>query len=91
MRLTVNGEKKDTVKTTTVMDLLQEMEIDPGRVAVEVNQTVIKKSDYKKTGLRDGDAVEIVNFVGGGQGTFNVYKGNKEKRIANINKERYYG
>ena len=38
----------------------------PGRVAVEVNLIIVKKADYDKYALREGDLIEIVNFVGGG-------------------------
>jgi thiamine biosynthesis protein ThiS len=66
MRLTINGEMFDNVGASTVRELLEELKIIPGRVAVEVNMTVIKKSDYGQFSLREGDSVEIVNFVGGG-------------------------
>jgi sulfur carrier protein len=66
MRLKINGETVDNVKAVTVMELLGELKIDPGRVAVEVNRTIVKKADYSGFSLKDGDTVEIVNFVGGG-------------------------
>lgn len=66
MRLTINGEIKDNVLATSLQGLLEELGINSGRVAVEVNMQVIKKSDYESFGLNDGDIVEIVSFVGGG-------------------------
>jgi len=48
------------------MELLEELGITSGRVALEVNMQVIKRADYESFGLHDGDVVEIVNFVGGG-------------------------
>jgi sulfur carrier protein len=48
------------------MELLNELRIEPGQVAVEVNLSIIKKADYSTFRLNDGDKVEIVNFVGGG-------------------------
>ncbi len=66
MRLTINGEVMDTIRAATVQELLDEMKITPGRVAVEVNLNVVRKAEYETYRLRDGDAVEIVNFVGGG-------------------------
>ena len=50
----------------TVTALLAHLEIDARRVAVELNETVIKKALYDDTPIAAGDAVEIVNFVGGG-------------------------
>ena len=50
----------------TVADLLAQLDIDPRRVAVEHNLIVLKRDTFDRTMVRDGDAVEIVNFVGGG-------------------------
>ena len=66
MMLTLNGELFDTSKAETIQDLLDELGIESVRVAVEVNLTVVKKADYAAFKLKDGDNVEIVNFVGGG-------------------------
>ena len=66
MRLTVNGELFDAKKSETLAGLLEELRIGPERVAVEINMTIVKKSDYSTFLLKEGDRVEIVNFVGGG-------------------------
>jgi len=66
MRLTINGEIKDNILARSLKELLDELGIISGRVAVEVNGQVIKKSDYEGFRLNDGDIVEIVSFVGGG-------------------------
>jgi sulfur carrier protein len=66
MRLIVNGEDFNTKNAETIQELLKELRIEPGRVAVEVNLSIIKKADYESYRLKDGDKVEIVNFVGGG-------------------------
>jgi sulfur carrier protein len=66
MRLTINGETKENIRATTVKELLEELGITSGRVAVEVNISIIKKADYETFRLIGGDNVEIVNFVGGG-------------------------
>ncbi len=66
MRLTVNGEIMEKTNAGTIMELLNELQIGPGQVAVEVNLSIIKKADYSTFRLNDGDKVEIVNFVGGG-------------------------
>ena len=65
MRLTVNGDIIET-KSSTVGELLAELGILQGRVAVEVNLNIVKKADYDGFTLKEGDVVEIVNFVGGG-------------------------
>jgi len=66
MRLKINGEIVDGVKAVTVRELLDELKVQSGRVAVEVNLNVVRKQDFETFKLNDGDAVEIVNFVGGG-------------------------
>jgi sulfur carrier protein len=66
MKLKVNGETVETA-ADSVAALLKELGIEQGRVAVEVNLTIVKKADYDGFGLKDGDTVEIVNFVGGGE------------------------
>ena len=66
MRLIINGEDLEVSKAETLQELLGELRIKPERVAVEVNLSIIKKSDYDSCRLKDGDRIEIVNFVGGG-------------------------
>jgi thiamine biosynthesis protein ThiS len=65
MKLTVNGETLET-SAATLKELLNQLSVLPGRVAVEVNLSVVKKADYPSFALKDGDVIEIVNFVGGG-------------------------
>ena len=66
MNLTINGQPHETLSAATVMELLEELRILSGRVAVEVNLNIVRKADYTKFRLHDGDTVEIINFVGGG-------------------------
>lgn len=65
MKLKVNGEEYETEKET-IAELLKELRIIPERVAVEVNLKVVKRAEFENYRLRDGDSVEIVYFVGGG-------------------------
>jgi thiamine biosynthesis protein ThiS len=62
----LNGEAVELAGPVTVSALLARLEIDPRRVAVEHNLVVVKRAAYDATVVRDGDEVEIVNFVGGG-------------------------
>lgn len=66
MKLTLNGTISEIQNGITVAELLENLKIEPGRVAVEVNLKIVKKQDYQKYVLKDGDSVEVVNFVGGG-------------------------
>ena len=66
MTITLNGDPFELDGPVTVARLLAKLEIDARRVAVEHNLVVLKRALYDGTELRDGDQVEIVNFVGGG-------------------------
>ena len=50
----------------SLMQYLEENSISPQRIAVELNEEILPKANYAATVLKDGDVVEIVNFVGGG-------------------------
>ena len=66
MIIRLNGEPYDVAGPLTVSDLLDTLNVDPRRVAVEHNLVVLKRDAYGSTTLSEGDEVEIVNFVGGG-------------------------
>ena len=66
MTITINGDKHELAAPVSVSALLQQLDIDARRVAVELNLTVVKKAAYDSSVIKEGDAVEIVNFVGGG-------------------------
>jgi sulfur carrier protein len=66
MRMIVNGETLEMANVETVQDLLKELQVDPARVIVEINLSIVRKSEFSTFKLHDGDKVEIVNFVGGG-------------------------
>ena len=66
MTIQLNGERYDLPEPLTIEALLARLEIDGRRVAVELNELVVKKVAYADTIISDGDAVEVVNFVGGG-------------------------
>jgi len=65
MEITVNGNIS-TINKMSVIDYLRTLDIDPKRVAVELNLEILPKADYESTLLNDGDRIEIVQFVGGG-------------------------
>ncbi len=66
MRLLVNGEPRELAEASTVSGLLSALDLDGRRLGVELNREIVPKSAYGATRLADGDAVEIVHFVGGG-------------------------
>jgi sulfur carrier protein len=66
VRVRVNGEERALPPSTSVADLLKELGVSLSRVAVEFNREILPKPSYLETLLRDGDSVEVVQFVGGG-------------------------
>jgi thiamine biosynthesis protein ThiS len=80
MNITVNGEKKEVPGDLTVLGLLEFLNIQHQRVAVELNQDIVKKDRYGIIVLKEGDSLEVVSFMGGGapkaqvqSSTFEVY------------------
>ena len=66
MTISLNGEVRDLPGPLTVSALLERLDIDHRRVAVELNLVVVKRTAFESTAIGEGDEVEIVNFVGGG-------------------------
>lgn len=67
MQITINGEKRTIDNNTSITGLIEELNIDAQRVAVELNRNIIDKADYSKTILKENDSLEIVSFIGGGK------------------------
>ena len=64
--ITLNGENFELDQPMSVIALLAKLDIDPRRVAVEYNLTILKRQRFPEVVVGEGDRVEIVNFVGGG-------------------------
>jgi thiamine biosynthesis protein ThiS len=64
--ITLNGERFELDSPMSVAALLAQLDIDPRRVAVEHNLSIIKRQAYPDVLIGEGDTMEIVNFVGGG-------------------------
>ncbi len=67
LSITLNGEPR-RVDAGSIADLVRSLELDPGKVAVERNGLIVPRSTLGEVALGDGDVLEIVHFVGGGQG-----------------------
>ena len=65
MTVRVNGDARDLPDGQTVRALVVQYNLDPAKVAVELNRRLLKSDRYDQP-LTDGDEVEIVTFVGGG-------------------------
>ena len=66
VRVQVNGENREFAAGTTVPQLLEQLGLDPGRVAIECNLQILPKGKWEETKVAAGDRFEIVQFVGGG-------------------------
>ncbi len=62
----VNGENRSAKLDATVADLLRELGLDSGRVAIERNLEILPRPQWSETRVEPGDRYEIVQFVGGG-------------------------
>ena len=62
----VNDEARELPAGATVADLVATLGLGPRRIAVEVNRAVVPRAEYAATALHEGDAVEVIHFVGGG-------------------------
>lgn len=67
MDITLNGEQRQIASGASIADLCGEIELDPAKVAVERNLEIVPRSTLADVALADGDVLEIVHFVGGGQ------------------------
>ena len=66
MRIIVNGHPESADADITVALLIETHNLQPLRVAVEVNEQLVRRRDFEQTQLQADDRVEIVTFVGGG-------------------------
>jgi thiamine biosynthesis protein ThiS len=64
--LVVNGESRAVPAGTTLAGLLEHLSLDPRTVVVEHNRRIVRRDALAATPLAEGDAVELVHFVGGG-------------------------
>jgi sulfur carrier protein len=66
MKVTINGETRELAADSTLQSLLESLDMTRGRVAVEINQEIIPRSQHSQRLLHDGDKIEIIHAVGGG-------------------------
>ena len=66
MDICINGEQRQVPDAMTVAELLKHLELTGRRVAVEVNEDIVPRSEHPEHRLDPGDRVEIVHAIGGG-------------------------
>ena len=62
----INGKKRYFSKNNNLFSLLNFLKIKKNGIAIEINQIVVPKSQYKNKIIKNGDQIEIVQFIGGG-------------------------
>ncbi|WP_043530983.1 sulfur carrier protein ThiS [Litchfieldella xinjiangensis] len=66
MQIQLNGEKTTVDDAATVQALVESLGLAERRIAVEVNEEIVPRSQHSERRLADGDSVEIVHAIGGG-------------------------
>jgi thiamine biosynthesis protein ThiS len=66
IQIVVNGQVRQAPAGLTLASLLVWLQVDPARVAVELNKAIVRRGEWDQTPVGGGAALEIVQFVGGG-------------------------
>jgi sulfur carrier protein len=66
MQVTVNGAPQELPEGLSVRGLLEHLALTGGPVAVEINRAIVPRAKHESHLVSEGDAIEIVHFVGGG-------------------------
>lgn len=66
IRVRLNGKEREIDGGHTVRSLLESLELHPGMVVVELNRDILERDRYAEVDVSEGDALELVHFVGGG-------------------------
>ena len=66
IKIVVNGDERELRPGMTITDLLSDLGLHPRLIVVEHNREILDRDVFSTTPLSDGDALELVHFVGGG-------------------------
>ena len=66
MDVVINGEHKRVALGASLLDVLSQLELDPRAVVVEHNRRIVRRPALGEVTVNEGDAIELVHFVGGG-------------------------
>ena len=66
IKIFINGDLRKFPQETNIVSLLEILNISSKHIAIEINESLIFRSDWEKTNLKDKDKVEIVKAIGGG-------------------------
>ena len=66
MKIVVNGETREFNEGVTLLEVLQSLSLEDKVMAAAVNMNIVKQDDWKSYIIKDGDKLELLDFVGGG-------------------------
>jgi len=66
MKIFINGEIRDIPEVINLFELLAHLSLSQQRIAVELNESVVRRKDWDTTKINAADNIEIIHFVGGG-------------------------
>ena len=66
IQVRLNGKDQQIEEGHSVRTLLESLDLHPGMVVVELNREILARDSYDEQTISDGDALELVHFVGGG-------------------------
>ena len=66
IQIVVNGQVRSVTDGQSLRELLVQLEVDPARVAVELDRSIVRRENWDTTSVAPGSTLEIVQFVGGG-------------------------
>ena len=66
IKIFINGDLKKIPQETNIVSVLESLNISTKHIAIEINENLVFRSDWKETNLKDGDKIEIVKAIGGG-------------------------
>lgn len=66
MQITLNGEGRSFPAGTTLYGLVQALNLEPERLAIELNRAIVRRDLWAATVVESGAEIEVVMFVGGG-------------------------
>ncbi len=66
IKIILNGEEKFFEQGISIADLIQNLELDSKKIAIERNLEIADLNSFEVSVLQDGDRIEIVHFIGGG-------------------------
>ena len=67
IEIILNGEKREVPTSSSLEDLVSELGLERDRIAIELNLQIVTRHRWVEHLLQNGDRVELVHFVGGGE------------------------